>query len=54
MARLYRGGATSYAQTAMVLGAFESAGGLIADVLIIVGVALLLRRLPPKAKATAR
>jgi hypothetical protein len=54
MARLYRGGATSYAQTAMVLGAFESTGGLIADVLIIVGVALLLRRLPPKAKATAR
>jgi hypothetical protein len=50
MARLYRGGMSSYAQTAMVLGAFGSAGGLIADVLVIVGLALILRRLPAKAR----
>ena len=48
MARLYRDGPSSYARTAMVFGAFQSAGGLIADVLLIVGVALLLRRLPAK------
>jgi len=54
MAQLYRGGPSGYAQTAMVFGAFQSAGGLIADVLVIVGLALILRRLPPKTKVTAR
>ena len=51
MARLYGGGPSSYAQSMMVFGAFQSAGGLIADVLVIVGLALILRRLPPKATA---
>jgi hypothetical protein len=46
MSRLYSGGPSSYAQTAMVFGAFGTAGGLIADVLLIVGLALILRRLP--------
>jgi len=46
MSRLYAGGPSSYAQTAMVFGAFGTAGGLIADVLLIVGLALILRRLP--------
>jgi hypothetical protein len=49
MTRLYAGGASSYARTAMWYGAFQSVGALIADVLFIVGVALLLRRLPRKA-----
>jgi len=52
MARLYRGGPSSYGQTAMVVGAFQSAGALIADVLVIVGVALVLRRLPPTTTTT--
>ena len=47
---LFGGGPSSYAQTAMLFGAFQSAGGLIADVLIIVGLALILRRLPARAK----
>jgi hypothetical protein len=50
MARLYRGGPSDYARSAMVFGAFQSAGGLIADVLVIVGLALILRRLPAKAR----
>ena len=48
MARLYGGGPSSYAQSMMVFGVFQSAGGLIADVLFIVGLALILRRLPAK------
>ena len=48
MARLYGGGPSSYAASMMVFGVFQSAGGLIADVLFIVGLALILRRLPAK------
>ena len=50
MVRMYGGGPSSLAQTMMWLGAFQTVGALIADVLIIVGVALLLRRLPPRRK----
>lgn len=46
MSRLYAAGPSSYAQSVMVFGVFQSAGGLIADVLVIVGLALILRRLP--------
>jgi hypothetical protein len=46
MSRMYAGGPSGYAQTAMIFGAFNSAGGIIADVLVIVGLALILRRLP--------
>jgi hypothetical protein len=46
MSRLYSGGASSYARTAMLLGPFAAVGGVIADVLFIVGLALILRRLP--------
>jgi hypothetical protein len=49
MSRLYGGGVGSYASHAMFYGAFQSAGALISDVLLIVGVALLLRRLPRKS-----
>ena len=48
MARLYGGGPSAYAQWMVVFGVFQSAGGLIADVLFIVGLALILRRLPAK------
>lgn len=36
-----------YARYATLFGAFQSAGALIADVLFIVGVALLIRRVAP-------
>jgi len=50
MTRLYTSGPSSYGQSLMVFGVFQSAGGLIADVLVIVGLALVLRRLPAKAR----
>jgi hypothetical protein len=46
MSRLYAEGPSRYAQSLMVFGIFQSAGGIIADVLVIVGLALVLRRLP--------
>ena len=46
MAQLSRMTAAEYGRMAMLLGAFHSVGGLIADVLVIVGLALILRRLP--------
>ena len=50
MSRLYTAGPARYARSAMTFGAFQSAGGLIADVLFIVGLALILRRLPSRAR----
>ena len=46
MVRVYSGAPSSLAQTMMWLGAFQSIGALMSEVLFIVGVALLLRRLP--------
>ena len=46
MARMFSVGPSRYGESMMLFGAFQSAGGLIADVLVIVGVALILRRLP--------
>ncbi len=48
MTRLYAGGAADYARTMAYYGVVRSAGALIADVLVIVGFALLLRRLPAR------
>jgi hypothetical protein len=38
----------NYARWATIAGAFQSAGALIADILFIVGLALLLRRIAPR------
>lgn len=46
MMTLYSGGAPW--SRSMLFGALESLVGIIAEVLLIVGVALLLRRLPPR------
>jgi hypothetical protein len=54
MTRLYSDGPAAYGRMMMLYGVFRSAGALIADVLFIVGVALLLRRLPTKARTSQR
>ena len=46
MMRLYGSGPKRYGETAMALGVFESATGIVTNVLFIVGLALILRRLP--------
>ncbi|HEX6838835.1 MAG TPA: hypothetical protein VF334_19790 [Polyangia bacterium] len=50
MAQLGRVSAAEYGRMAMLFGLFHSAGALIADVLFIVGLALILRRLPARAR----
>jgi hypothetical protein len=39
-----------YLQRAALYGAFQTVGAILADVLVIVGVALLLRRLPARVR----
>ena len=54
MSRLYTGGPSSYGASMMMFGAFETVSGIVTNVLFIVGLALILRRLPSKAKPKAR
>ncbi len=46
MWRLWNGGPSRYGQFVTLYGAAQSVGALVADVLVIVGLALILRRLP--------
>jgi hypothetical protein len=46
LSRLYTSGPASYGRTAILFGPFTAVGGVIADFLFIVGLALILRRLP--------
>jgi hypothetical protein len=51
LTRMYADGVANYARTMTVYGMMRSVGGLTAEVLFIVGVALLLRRLPARARS---
>ncbi|HEX9104294.1 MAG TPA: hypothetical protein VF997_18920 [Polyangia bacterium] len=50
MWRIWSRGLSNGAQSAAIFGVAQSVGALVADVVFIVGVALVLRRLPARAR----